>query len=128
MKRQIGIVIGIGALVTTSTSIAIAYPVPQDANQGIQKRAGGSLSNIENRSVSKDFEYFFPEVSRTTTVNYPEGINKRRSQAQTEVPLIDDIRIEIGDNSPNESFDIFPNPRNGDRSDDSQILYEFEEW
>lgn len=127
MIRSLGIVIGVGALIATSTSVGLASNVPQEDNQGVQIRANGALSNIENRSVSKDFDDFFVE-SPTTTNNYPGGTIGQRSRNDNEIPILDDVRIEIGDDSPNANVDIFPNASNGDRSDNSQILYEFEEW
>ncbi|WP_013324610.1 hypothetical protein [Gloeothece verrucosa] len=125
MMRPIGVVLGIGALILISTNEAVAAPLPNNANQGVQKRADRALSNIENRSVSKDFEAFFLDQ---TTINYPQGTVGERSQGQNQPQLLDNIRIEIGDDSPNNKMELFPNARGADRSNSSQILYQFEEW
>lgn len=127
MVRKLGIILGIGALVTTSTG-AVASPVTETSNQVIIQGGKRYLYNIENRSIATDFDDFFQENSQTTTLNNPEGIIESPSQSQTETEFLDNIRVEIGDDSPNEAFDIFPNSRTGDRSDNSQILYEFEQW
>ncbi|ACK69720.1 hypothetical protein PCC7424_1273 [Gloeothece citriformis PCC 7424] len=124
MIRLLGIILGVGGLIATSTSVAVA----QSNDRIIVRNGERYLDNIESRSVEDDFEQFFWETSPETTFiyNYPDYVES--SPLTEETPqILEDIRFETDDISDN-AFDIFPNSRSGDVRDAPRVLYEFEQW
>lgn len=129
MIRQIAIVLGVGALLTTAASLIQIEPVnAQQSKQRVQTRAGNSLSNLESRSISKDPEVFFPESSQRTTPKYPEGASDNSSQSESRFELMgEEFIFKQGETvSSDDDFDSFY--RNEAQSDKVRVLMTVDEW
>lgn len=117
MLRSLAFVLGIST-VFIGSSVANAQKTPAE------------LSRLENRSLAEDKELFFPEVSQNRGLDYSDSFVGRLSRERSEFDFLgEDIIIETGDVGADSTYSyIFDNSMTGDRSDETQVLIQVDEW